>query len=366
MASLRCRVTSPLLRLIDANTNRAREAMRMLEDLARFVLDDAELQSRLKSLRHEFTSALRADPALDPGLLLASRDTAGDVGTRSHTPSEDVRTSTSDLAAANAARLTEALRAIEEAAKALPALAVAHAIERIRYRAYDFERDLRLALPSGRAPQWRLCVLITESLCTHHPWQRIAELAIQGGADGLQLREKTLEAGELLARARWLVSLSRDMTTHGQTRAAIIINDRPDIALLAGADGVHLGQADLPMAEARRLAGTRLLIGVSCSTLEQARQAATHGADYLGLGPMFESATKPKPALAGPALVRAVMHDPLTASIPHLAISGITPEHLPELRSLGVRGVAVSSAIGGSKAPADACRRFLEARQMHS
>src|SRR5690606_21950697 len=103
------------------------------------------------------------------------------------------------------------------------------------------------------------------------------------------LREKELSDRELLARARRLVGIAREK----DRSVAVIINDRPDIALLAGADGVHLGQTDLTVADVRRIAGFELLVGVSCSTLAQAQQAAREGADYLGLGPMFASRTKP-------------------------------------------------------------------------
>ncbi len=356
--------------MIDANLNRAREAARVLEDLARFVLSDAELQARAKRLRHELVERVR-EAALDGALLLAARDVAGDPGTGVSTPTEMRRESASDLAAANAARLSEALRAIEEAAKALPAQGLAAGVERLRYESYDLDRALRLRLPTGRAPQWRLCVLITESLCTRHSWQRVAALAIEGGAECLQLREKSLEDGELLARARWLVGLAGSKGVHRggcgergreegkQQAVSVIVNDRPDIALLAGAAGVHVGQRDLSVEDVRRVAGHRLLVGVSCGSVEQSRRAAAAGADYLGLGPMFESTTKPKPSLPGPSLLQSVAGDPIAGTLPHLAISGITPENVDELVKAGVRGVAVSSAVCSSDDPAGACRAIL-------
>lgn len=339
----------------------------MTEDLARFVLGDAELQARAKRLRHELVSSVR-EAGLDGVVLLAARDVAGDPGTGVSTPSEMRRESASDLAAANAARLSEALRAIEEASKALAAPGLAAAMERLRYEAYELDRSLRLRLPTGRAPQWRLCVLITESICTHHSWQRVAEMAIEGGADCLQLREKSLEDGELLARARWLVGLVGKGGVERGGRGAemgrgngvgVVVNDRLDVALLAGATGVHVGQRDFAVEDVRRVAGHRLLVGVSCASVEQARRAASAGADYLGLGPMFASQTKIKPELAGPELVRGVLGEPVAGGLPHLAISGITPGNVDELVTAGVRGVAVSSAVCSSEDPAGACRTIL-------
>jgi thiamine-phosphate pyrophosphorylase len=345
---------SALARLIDANANRAREGLRVLEDLARFILSDEQLCSELKDIRHAIGRALDALP-IDRAALLAWRNAAGDVGTEIKTAAEADRPNLSALAAAAAGRLAEALRAMEEAAKTLTAPEAAGQLERLRYRAYDAAAAVELALGTGRARQWRLCVLITESLCTHHPWDRVAQLAIEGGADCLQLREKTLDAAELLRRARLLIEIARPCAV------PVIVNDRVDIALAAGADGVHLGQADLSVRDARRIAGAALLIGVSAANLDQARAAAAAGADYCGVGPMFSSATKPKPTLAGPDYLRQYLADPAASRLPHLAISGITPDNIAELAAAGCRGVAVSSAVCSSDEPASAARTLLNA-----
>ena len=345
-------VMLPLARLIDANANRAREGLRVLEDLARFVLHDQFLAAACKSLRHTLSETVEQLP-LDRAHLLAWRESASDVGTRTTTGAEVARTDLSHIAAAAAGRLTEALRAIEEAAKALDAPDPARQFERLRYLAYDSAAAIERALGTGRAQQWRLCVLLTESLCTHHPWQRVAELAIAGGADCLQLREKTLDAAELAARVRTLVEIARPH------HVPIILNDRPDIALAAGADGVHLGQHDLSIRDTRRLVGNGLLIGCTAATLANVRAAAAEGADYCGLGPIFSSTTKPKPTLAGLDLLRDHLADPATARLPHLAISGITPANIAQLASVGCRGVAVSSAVCSTDDPASACTSLL-------
>jgi len=340
-------------RIIDANANRAREALRTLEDLARFALDHRALASSFKSLRHDLRGALAALP-IDPSLLLASRDTPNDVGTRITTPSELARESLASVAAAAASRLSESLRVLEETAKTLPD-APASSFESLRYRAYDAERALRLALRPRPAPQWRLCVILTGSLC-ELPWERVAQDAIDAGADCLQLREKGLSDRDLLARATRLVALAREHATP----PAVIINDRPDIALLADADGAHLGHDDLHLHHARALAGDRLLLGLSASSMTQAREALHLGADYCGVGAMFPTSTKHKDGIAGPALLTGYLaHTP--ALPPHLAIGGITPDRARELASLGCRGVAVCSAVCASRDPAKIVREFLEA-----
>lgn len=328
-------------RIIDANANRAREALRVLEESARFLLDDTTLSAQLKSLRHELAHNL----AIIPGLIY-HRDTPGDVGTDITTPAEQQRDGPLDVVNAAAARLSEALRVIEEYAKTLnddtAAPQLATTAEQLRYKSYDLCRQLRLALGSGRGCQWRLCLLLTESLCVHHTWQRVLEQAIDSGVDCVQVREKNMDSGDLLHRVREVIGLVAG-------KAAVIVNDRPDIALLAQADGVHLGQTDLNPNEARKLAGDRLIIGVSTSGLDQAKQAKALGADYCGVGPMFATTTKHKPTLAGPDYLQQFLG---WGRLPHLAIGGINPDNISQLTALGCRGVAVSSTICAAQDPA--------------
>jgi thiamine-phosphate pyrophosphorylase len=359
------------LRILDANTNRAMEAARTLEDAARFALGDPSLSAGCKNLRHALRAALA--PLDSPaGTLLAARDTPADPGTSLSTPSESRRPDLAAVCLAAGKRLGEALRVIEETAKTLDrGAAAAASIKQLRYAAYDLEQRIVLALVRrARATQWPLCVLITESLCTHHPWEHVAATAIRAGTPCLQLREKGLPDRELLSRARALVQLARTTPLGGDQyrRATIIINDRADIALAAGADGVHLGQDDLPIAAARAIASgaPAFLIGVSTANLEQARRALDQGADYVGLGPVFPSATKPKEHLAGVGYLRAFLQlDAQRADdappTPHLAISGITPRNVGELVAAGCRGVAVSSCVCSAPDPGQACRELLAA-----
>jgi thiamine-phosphate pyrophosphorylase len=344
-----------LLRAIDANTNRAREALRVMEDVARFGLDDEALCGSLKAIRHDLAGALGNLP-IDP---IIARDTPKDVGRDIKTEAEGHRDGARGVAIAAGKRLTEALRSIEEHAKAIGEPMVAGRIEQVRYRSYEAERALTFALGSSRRRQWRLCVIVTERLCIR-PWQDVARESLEAGAECMQLREKDLDDGEFLARASLLRAITRE---HG---AALIINDRPDIAVLAGADGVHVGQTDLPIAEARRVVGLERLIGFSATTIDQARQALRDGADYLGLGPMFATITKAAPggradgSLAGPALIREFT-SLKTEPRPHLAIGGITPANVSELVVAGCKGVAVCAGVCGSPDPGDVCRAMLEA-----
>lgn len=352
---------NPLHRILDANANRAREALRVLEDLARFSLNNAPLSASLKSLRHDLVAALASlnIPAAD---LLDSRDTDRDVGTAISTPSEHTRPDLTSLVRANAARLTEALRSLEEAAKALPSSTlITSPFEPLRYRAYTLEQSLIAALSRPPLPPILLCVLITESLCTR-PWLDVAAASISGGCNILQLREKSLSDRELLFRARVLTTLAAQHTPHAtptSPRPLIFINDRPDIAALSGTDGLHIGYDDLTPADARRIIGPRMHLGISTDSLPRARAAVASGATICGVGPMFPTATKPKPVTLGPEYLSQYLADPETSLIPHLAIGGITPDNLPTLTSRRCTGIAVSSIVCRDIDPELVCRSLM-------
>jgi thiamine-phosphate pyrophosphorylase len=336
----------PILRILDANGNRGREALRVMEEAARFALDDVALSRELKSMRHAFRAALDALPTADP---IASRDTPGDVGTSISTPSEGERQSVRDVASAAGKRLSEALRALEEYAKTIDP-AVAARLEQLRYRGYEVERRLALRLGAVDRRQWNVCVLLTESLCAR-PWREVVQACIDSGVECIQLREKTMEGGELLERARWLVENCRPRDV------AVIINDRPDIALLSGADGVHVGQHDLPAREVRAMTMGRCLMGVSTSCVEEAEAAVANGADYCGCGPMFPTSTKEKKVIVGPRYLKQFIER--FPDVPHLAIAGITPDRVHQLH--GVRGVAVSSAVCADSDPRAAAEALVAA-----
>ncbi|MFH0982836.1 MAG: thiamine phosphate synthase [Planctomycetota bacterium] len=338
-------MVDPSERILDANLNRAREALRVLEDYARFALEDAALTTAAKTLRHTL-----ADAVQQAGLtgLIAARDIVGDIGCSIAAAGEYERASLTEVVLAAGKRLTEALRAIEEVGKTRSG-SFGAAIERMRYGAYDLEKRLAVRMNPCRAfVQARLYVLITESLCIDG-WLSTAEAALRGGADVLQLREKTLGDCELLERAKRLARLCHD------AGALCIVNDRPDVALLAGADGVHVGQDDLPVAEARRVVGQERIAGVSTHSLEQARAAIAASPDYLAVGPMFETTTKAVDRIAGPALWSVVRQE---TALPLVAIGGITADNVDELVKLGCRCVAVCQTVVGAADVEAAARRL--------
>lgn len=322
--------------------------MRVLEDYARFVLDDSSLCSSLKALRHDFQQYTSAFV----GRAILHRDTPNDVGTSSKTTTEASRDDLSHVVTAAGKRLGEALRTIEEYLK-IEAPSNASQIERLRYRFYDLEQQIARTLHTQNAQlaAVRLCVLVTQSLCKR-PWLEAAEQAILGGADCIQLREKEMESGELLHRAKQLVDLCR---AH---HVVSIINDRPDIALLAGADGVHVGQGDLPAVEVRKIVGPDKIVGVSTHHLDQVRKAVLDGANYIGVGPIFKSTTKPRDILPGLEYATQVARAELP--IPAMGIAGISIDRLDQVLATGLRAVAVSGAVIAADDVRSAAREFKQ------
>jgi thiamine-phosphate pyrophosphorylase len=164
-----------------------------------------------------------------------------------------------------------------------------------------------------------------------------AEAALAGGAAAVQVRLKRAPAGEILACARKIVAAARG-------RALVLVNDRPDLALLAGADGVHLGDEDLPPDEARRLLGDALLVGRTCRTLDAAQAAIAAGADHVGFGPVFASRTKPLAVeLRG---VEALARVAAALPAPVVAISGITLDNVADVAAAGAACAAVAADLG--------------------
>ena len=337
-------------RILDANANRAREALRTIEDYCRFVLDDATLSGELKHLRHDLTEAL-ALVGLD--LLLEARETQRDVGTGLTTPAEERRVSPLAVVQAACKRLQEALRCLEEYGK-LHSADLGHAVEAVRYRSYTLERSLLLGTTTRqRLADARLYVLVTGSLCVASLEWTIKE-AVAGGAQIIQLREKQLTDRELLERARNVRRWTR------AARALFIMNDRPDIARLSEADGVHVGQEELGVKDVRRIVGPDVLIGVSTHDRDQVRQALLDGASYIGVGPTFPSATKPLHGFAGIPFVQEAV---AMTSLPAFAIGGINLDNVDQVVAAGLRRVAVSHAICKAEEPrevAAALRRVLD------
>jgi thiamine-phosphate pyrophosphorylase len=338
-------VDAEILRILDANVNRTREALRVIEDYARFVLDDADAAETVKHCRHALRTIINAAGG---DALLAARDIVSDVGRDLKTAAELERGSVEDVVRAAFGRWSEATRALGEYGKLVSPTA-ATAAETLRYRGYELQQRIVLrGTLRRRFRDVRLYVLITEALC-RRPWLETAEAAIRGGAGCLQLREKELPDAELLRRARQM----RELTARHDVLLAV--NDRPDIARLAHADIVHVGQDDLSVQEVRRIAGARVLVGKSTHTLAQFEAALAEEPDYLAIGPMFPSETKPQEHIAGPQILAAARS---RTTLPLVAVGGITPQNAAELTAAGATSLAVCAAILSAPDPQAAAAAF--------
>lgn len=335
-----------LARVLDVGFNRAREALRVVEDYARFSLDDVFLSGELKRLRHELVTAFAE---AGPRGLIESRETRHDVGVDLTADREFDRASLAEVVTANLKRLQESLRSLEEFAKVGSPL-LAERVERLRYSAYTLERALLIGEHSrGLLRDARLYVLLSGSSCASSLEWTIAEAAA-GGAGVIQLREKGLSDRELVGRARQARRWTR------RAGALFIVNDRPDVARLAEADGVHLGQDDVTVKDARRVLGPDAIIGVSTHSLEQLRQAVLDGANYVGVGPVFPSATKAFAEFPGLPFVRAATAE---TSLPVFAIGGVNAETVAEAIAAGARRVAVSAAVASADDPRRAAAELV-------
>jgi len=182
--------------------------------------------------------------------------------------------------------------------------------------------------------------------------ERMVAAWLRGGVDVVQLRQKRLARGRLLALATVLADAC------SAARVLFVVNDHVDVAMLSGADGVHVGPDDLTVASARRVAGPDLLVGASASTPEAGREAERDGADYLGSGPAYETPLKTEKRVIGPAGVAAVA---AAVTVPVFAIGGIDRDRLSEVRAAGVDRVCAIRALGAAADPEAEARAWAEA-----
>ncbi len=326
-------------------------------------LNDRHLAKQLKQLRHDLTETLSALPAANS---IAARDSVGDVGRNIEAKQEYERSNASEtesqndsgfepILTANFKRAQQALRTLEEFSKTESEHA-AKAIEQIRYRSYTLEKACSLALRSSKnfnatsiyvlidGCQWSEVCAANQNEIAAERWQK-TQLAqtvralIDAKVDLIQLRDKTLSDRKLIATGKVIAELTRGTDT------SFIMNDRADIAIACGADGVHVGQEELSVADARRILGPNKWIGVSTHSLEQAQAAVLDGADYIGVGPVFASQTKSFSEHKGTELVQQICEE---VSLPAFAIGGIDLNNAEQIAAAGCNRVAVTAVFSNA------------------
>jgi thiamine-phosphate pyrophosphorylase len=344
-----------IYRIIDANFNRGREAARTMEEYCRFGLNSGELSSRAKGIRHGICRLIQR---IEPTLLIASRDTDADVGCSIKVTDQLTRLSLSDCFTAASKRLSEALRVLAEMTQTIdPELAAG--FEQLRFDGYALEKDtLAFSCTRGKFESVRLYILLTATGETSD--ERILDLAricAASGADCIQLRGKGITDRRALHLATEIAAICR------RANVVSIINDRADLAVCSKADGVHLGQDDIDIAEARGLALSPLITGRSTHSIDQLNAAIAERPDYVALGPVFATSTKPSAEVVGLEYVKEALDILSQTDIPHVAIGGINLENLSEVLAAGVRTIAVSSAVMDSADPAGTCKAMKDMLQ---
>lgn len=327
-----------IYRILDANLDRAREGLRIVEEWCRFGLNDGETASICKNLRQELAQ-------WHSNQLRIARDTPNDPITDVTHPQEVERESIEDLLQANICRVQEALRVLEEYGK-LYDVEFAGAMKQIRYQVYTLESQLL-----GQC-RWQLLQSAKLYLVTS-PMDNLlttVESALQGGLTLVQYRHKDNHDLVKLKEAYKLKQLCQ------KYESLFIINDRIDLAIAVNADGVHLGQTDFPVGLARQMLGQSKIIGKSTTNAQEMAKAIADGADYIGVGPVYETPTKAGKKPAGLEYVRYVQKN---ATIPWFAIGGINLDNIGDVIKAGAQRVAVVREIMCAENPQEVTRNLI-------
>jgi len=345
------------LRIIDANLNRASEGLRLLEDIARFLLNDAEISQQLRSVRHNL--AQEAKPL--GAKLLSQRDSEHDVGATLtlHSPFEvEGQQDLLGLITSNAKRAEESLRVIAELAKlpeVSPMLNSAR-FEQLRFKLYSLERGLtaRILRRDKTKQLTGLYVILDRQALAGRDELDAAEQVIQGGARVIQLRDKEGNKGELWPIAEKLKARC------GRSGVLFIVNDYLDLALAVDADGLHIGQKDLPLSVVRGQLPVDRIVGCSVTTVSQAVKAEKEGADYVAVGSIFSTIMKQGATVVGIETLKQVRR---VVSSPLVAIGGINEDNIGQVVAAGADSVAVISAVLGKGDVRGAVQQLVE--RMH-
>ena len=325
-----------IYRTIDANLNRIAEGLRVVEDISRFHFEHPELTKELKNFRH----AVRKKFIDMDGRLVSFRDAQTDIGKEisGHTKLDNKK-NLKQLITSNFKRIEEGLRTVEENLKILGEYQRSKVVEKLRFNIYETEKKclrlFRTTLPAG------IYGITAEKFSKGRKNIEVIKEMIKGGVKIVQYREKLEDKS--LREIHKECKEARKMT--GDNGVMFIVNDYVDIAMLVDADGVHVGQDDLPVTEVRRLAGDKL-IGLSTHSPGQAQKAVKDGADYIGVGPIFKTDTKEK--VCDPVGLEYLEYASANVPLPFVAIGGIKENNIREIKNKGAKTIALVTEIVGA------------------
>ena len=342
-------ISIDILRIIDANMNRMSEGLRVLEEFARLSLNDAVLTQQLKDMRHEI---LLVASHLQEQLIQA-RDSEGDVGAGMEVPGEEKTRDNQTIIVANARRVQESLRVMEELAKKPGIGLKSDKYRQARFALYAMEKELfsRMLRQDKMKNLKGLYVIIDTAALGKRDPVEVTSQAIQGGAQAIQLRDKGLGKKELIKIAQQLQTLCSE---HG---ILFIVNDYLDVALAVDTDGLHIGEDDLPVDAARRLLPTDKVLGCSARTVDEAKKACSEGADYLGVGAMYATSTRESSEVVGTERLKEIRK---AVDLPLVAIGGINKDNVKNVMEAGAVAVSVINAVMGTTDIKRATRQLVK------
>ena len=329
-----------MYRIIDANINRVSEGLRVLEDMARFYYHDPQLTEELKQMRHrvrKIVNHLYVD-------CLSSRDSIHDIGFDISQKNDlDNKHHLRELIMGNFKRVQEGIRVVEEALKIAGYYELSKTYEKCRYECYAVEkryvgkfnkRIKRDVLDTD------LYCITAEEYAKDRSNVEIVQAMIQAGVKIIQYREKNKKMMDKYEECKKIRALT------WAAGVTFIINDDVDIALLVKADGVHIGQQDLPIEKVRELVGDEMIIGLSTHSPAQAQDAVKRGADYIGVGPIFRTFTKKD--VCDPVGLEYLEYVVEKLDIPFVAIGGIKEHNVNEVANRGAGCIAMVTEIVGA------------------
>ncbi|MGB9720091.1 MAG: thiamine phosphate synthase [bacterium] len=315
--------------ILDVNFNRLTESLKFLEDYIRFETGDLLILGKIRKVRADFLDIKKAIPIYN---LVGYRKSEVDPG---RAPAFDTvpRYTDNDLLMANLTRAKESARIVEEIMRKKNRK-LSKDIKKIRFEIYDLEKLLIEKKHKKFDP--RLCAIIDEKYLCKICLETVIDILQKEGATMLQLRIKTLSDRDF---HNYAIRIRKRINN---AKFKFIINDRIDIALGVGADGVHLGKDDLPISCARKILGDKFIIGASAHSLKEALSAEKSGADYLGVGAVFPTTTKYDAQVCGLNLIKLISK---RVSIPVIGIGGISSKNYRKVLNAGANGIAIASYL---------------------
>lgn len=372
------------LDIIDANIDRAREGIRVCEDIVRFVLEDKKLMNALKEQRHSCTKALQ-NSGITPLQLFNARKKRKDIGQKTFSEGEKTRKTQEDLLLANFTRTQESFRVLEELFKKSNPK-TAFQFKQLRFKNYELQNEVMLSYERNKKikqfEEVKLYPVLTLEKESAKTYLKISKQLISAGVNILQLRPHALSDKKFLSIAKKL----RELTA--KKKILFIIDNRADIAAAVNADGVHLGQADMSVKECRKIIGFDKLIGKSTHSKKQINAAVKEEPDYISTGPVFHTESVPY-KIAGLKIISHAKKQKITAAknqiipstakqkipfakklkissarkkkleIPFVAVGGINESNIKQVKRKGAERVAVITALTKAKNPAKTAKKLI-------